>query len=363
MADFTRLFLPFLILCTACELADSEPALSPDPWIDEELAQEAIHRAGRASFCEQRWTLEHDVELSDGAVLHVTERFGPAAALRWPRRAVVMLPGTLVTGDMYDLDVDPQTRLNALDEVADEGYFAYAVTYEGYPGSSLPEDGSTVDAERSLAQVGEIVERIRHARHVPRVDLFGTSFGASLAVALAGSNSPIPTSHVGRVVVQAMVHTQVTPLFESTFFSPEVLALFENAPDGYIQTDPSVYGLILAGADPVAAAAGFESFPDVYATGPTLEGFSLPVVDAAAGKRPVLQLWGDADPITPFEDVEGFAADYGGPHELRILPGAGHAPYIGDEATVEAVYAETFEFLDVGPTLYFACAPGVQSIP
>ncbi|MEM6290362.1 MAG: hypothetical protein AAGA54_03825 [Myxococcota bacterium] len=357
------MFLPFLIACTACELADSEPALSPDPWIDDELAEEAVHRSGQASFCAQRWTLEHDVELADGAVLHVTERFGPAAALRWPRRAVVMLPGTLVTGGMYDLDVDPQTRLNALDEVADAGYFAYAVTYEGYPGSSLPEDGSTVDVERSLAQVGEIVERIRHARHVPRVDLFGTSFGASLAVGLAGSQSPIPTHHIGRIVVQAMVHESVTPLFESVFFSPEVLALFESAPDGYVQTDPAVYGLILAGADPLAAEAGFASFPNVYATGPTLEGFSLPVVNAEAGVRPVLQFWGDADPITPFEDVQAFAADYGGPHELRILPGAGHAPYIGDEATVEAVYAEMFEFLNVGPSVSFGCAPAVQSAP
>lgn len=272
-----------------------------------------------------------------------------------------MLPGTLVTGEMYDLDTDPALRLNALTEAAEAGFFAYAVTYEGYPGSSLPEDGSTVDAERSLDHVAEIVERIRHARGIPRVDVFGTSFGASLAVGLAGTQSPIPTHHVGRVVVQAMVYESVTPLFQATFFSPEVQALFESAPDGYIETDPSVYGLILAGADPDAVAAGNATFPDVYATGPTLEGFELPVIDVTSGVRPVLQLWGDADLITPFEDVQAFATDYGGPHELRVLPGAGHAPYIGDPDTVDAVYGEMFEFLDYGITLYFGCEPAVES--
>ncbi len=320
-----------------------------------------MFRGGDTTFCDQSWTLEHDVEFADGAVVHVTERITPRAALRFPRRALVMLPGTLVTGDMYDLDVDPASRLNALDEVADAGYFAYAVTYEGYPGSGTPEDGSTVTAQRSMAQVGEIIERIRAARGIARVDLFGTSFGASLAVGLAGEDSPIPTSHVGRVVVQAMVHTSVSELFAQVFFSPEVLALFENAPGGYVQTDPSVYGLILAGADPEAVEAGLATFPDVYATGPTLEGFELPVVDASAGVRPLLQLWGDADPITPMADVDAFAADYGGPHELRILPGAGHAPYIGDPDTVEVVYAEMFEFLDYDFAVHLGCGPAVLS--
>jgi|GEM_PF-5747398 len=355
MAGFSRSILTLLVVLAACEPASTDPALTPEAWIDEDIAQDAELRG--ASYCDRLWTIEHDVQLADGATLHVVERFSARSALRFPRRAVVMLPGTLVTGEMYDLDVDPQTRLNALDEVAEAGFFGYAVTYEGYPGSSLPEDGSEVTAASSLVQVGEIIERIRIARGIPKVDLFGTSFGASLAVGLAGSQSPIPTHHVGRVVVQAMVYASVTPLFESVFFSPEVLALFESAPGGYVPTDPSVYGLILAGADPDAAAVGFETFPDVYATGPTLEGFELPVVDATVAQRPILQLWGDADLITPLEDVQAFAADYGGSHELRVLPGAGHAPYIGDPDTVDAVYGEMFEFLDYGFSLYLGCEP------
>ncbi len=352
MAGFSRSILTLLVCLVACDSTQSNPAIEPEAWGEDE---NIVLR--HASACDRLWTIDHEVELADGATLHVVERFSTRAALRFPRRAVLMLPGTLVTGEMYDLDVDPSSRLNALDEVASAGFFAYAVTYEGYPGSSLAADGADVTAQRSLDHAGEIVERIRFGRGIPRVDLFGTSFGASLAVGLAGSEGPIPPGHIGRVVVQAMVYETVTPLFESVFFTPELLALFESAPDGYIQTDPSVYGLILAGADPQAAAAGFESFPDVYATGPTLEGFDLPVIDATAAQRPLLQLWGDADPITPYEDVEIFSDDYGGPHELRILPGAGHAPYIGDDATVEAVYGETFEFLDYGTSLYIGCEP------
>lgn len=358
MSWFSRAFLSILVCLAACEPASPTSALAPESWIDD-IAEDAVQRD--TSFCDRIWTLEHDVELDDGATLHVVERFSARAAVRFPRRAVVMLPGTLVTGGMYDLQTDPNARLNALTEFAEAGFFAYAVTYEGYPGSSLPEDGGDVTTDRSLQQMGEIVERVRHARGVPRVDLFGTSFGASLAVGLAGTNGPIPPWHVGRVVVQAMVYESVTPLFASVFFSPEVLALFESAPNGYVETDPSVYGLILAGADPQAVEAGLASFPDVYATGPTLEGFDLPVVDASASVRPVLQLWGDADPITPWEDVQAFAADYGGTHELRVFPGAGHAPYIGDADTVDAVYGEVFSFLDYGFSLYLTCEPGVES--
>jgi len=359
MSRLSSPFLSILVCLIACDPGGSSSALEPDSWIDEDLLDEAVQREG--SFCDRMWTLEHDVELSDGATLHVVERFSASSIARLPRRAMVMLPGTLVTGEMYDLDTDPEKRLNALTEFAEAGYFAYAVTYEGYPGSSLPDDGADVTSDRSLAQMGELVERVRVARGVPRVDLFGTSFGSSLAVGLAGTDGPIPPWHIGRVVVQAMVYESVTPLFEAVFFSPEVLALFESAPNGYIETDPSVYGLILAGADPEAAAEGFATFPDVYATGPTLEGFDLPVIPAESAVRPLMQLWGDADPITPWEDVQAFAADYGGTHELRVFPGAGHAPYIGDPDTVDAVYGEVFEFLDYGFSFYLACDPGVES--
>ena len=269
-----------------------------------------------------------------------------------------MMPGTLVSGDMYDIEIDGATDFSALDRAARAGFFAYAVTYEGYPGSSQPEDGSTVTAERSLAQLGKVVNWIRFNRAILKVDLLGTSFGSSLAIALGGTQSPIPRSRIGRIVLQALVYQQVTPLFEEVFFSPEVQEMLENAPGGYILTAPEVYGLILFGADPAAAAWGFENFPGLYATGPTLAGFDLPVFDAEHGRAPALQLWGSLDLISPFADVEQFQSEYGGPSELRILPDAGHAPTIAVPEMRDAFWNETFEFLDYDPFhVFLACAP------
>ena len=189
------------------------------------------------------------------------------------------------------------------------------------------------------------------------MDLLGASFGSSLATALGGSLSPVPTSYVGRIVLQALVYKSVTPLFQSVFFTPEVQQALLNAPGGYIMTAPEMYGLILFAADAGAAAWGFENFPDVYATGPTLEGFDLPVFDGQFGQAPALQFWGTSDLITPELDVQQFQDEYGGPVELRVMPGAGHAPYIAEPDLAEAFWGETFDFLDYGPAWWLACSP------
>jgi len=324
---------------------------------EAEILEEVEFRGGSAEFCASVYTFEHEVAVGDGAVLRVVEKFSPASVLRFPRRALVMLPGTLVTGEMYDMDVGEPSDFSGLDRAAEAGFFAYAVTYEGYPGSSQPANGGAVTAARSLDQIGSLIEMIRFGRGVPKVDLLGTSFGSSLSIALGGSSSPIPTWHIGRIVLEALVYKEVTPLFEAVFFSPEVQQMLEAAPDGYVTTAPQWYGLILAAADPVAVAWANENYPNVYATGPTLAGFDLPVFDAEPGVVPALQFWGDADPITPFADVEAFQAEYGGPTELRILPGAGHAPIIAATDERDAFWSETFEFLDYGASFFLACEP------
>lgn len=329
--------------------------------VQRQILEDAEFRSGDPAFCDAVFTFEHDIETTDGAVLHVIEKFTPASVLRLPRRALLMLPGTLVTGQMYDIPVQG-SDFNALDRAASAGFFAYAVTYEGYPGSSLPADGSTVTATSTLQQMGEVVEWIRDERKIWKVDLLGASFGSSLAIALGGAMSPTDPSHIGHLVLMALVYEEVTPLFESIFFSPEVQQALENAPNGYIQTSSESYGLILAAADPAAATWGFQNFPDVYATGPTLEGFDLPVFDGEYGEAPALQFWGTADPITPFEDVETFQGEYAGPNELRVLPGAGHAPYLAAPDLREAFWSETFSFLDDYPfDFYIACGPEAGS--
>lgn len=324
------------IALAGCAGVDSVPGESPGVVVQSvEIAPELRDRV---------FTLEHFVPVSEGARLHVIEKYTAASVVRRPRRAVVMLTGTLVTNVQYDADVPGDRGYNALERAAREGYFAFSVTYEGYGQSSHPADGRLVTAERMLRQMGDVVEWVRERRGVNRVDLLGASIGSSLAVALGGVHSPIHRNHIGRLVLTAVVYKSVTPLFQSIFFSPETRAALETAPGGYIQTVPEMYGIILARAEPDAAAWAFEHFPGVYATGPTLEGFDLPVFDAQYGRAPALQFWGDQDPITPREDVEQFQREYGGPIRLVVLPGGGHTPNF--EAVREVFWRQTFEFLN-----------------
>jgi pimeloyl-ACP methyl ester carboxylesterase len=341
-------------LIAACDDRDDLDVLESD------LRAELEDRSGSlpAEVCDQVWTFEHDVDVGDGATLHVIKKVSPAGLLRAPRRAALMLPGTLVTNEQWAIEIDGRHDFDALDRMAREGWIAYAVTYEGYGLSSQPADGKTVDAARTLEQMGEVVRWVRKDAKAAQVDLFGASFGSSLAVALGGTMSPIPRHWIGRVVLQAHVYRSVTPLFEAVFFNPEVQALLEGAPNGYVQTIPEMYGLILFAADAAAAGWGFASFPGVYAVGPTLEGFDLPVFDAQYGRAPALQFWGELDPITPWEDVEDFQSEYGGSAEAVVVPGAGHAPYIAEPAGRDLFWEETVAFLSEDRvSIFLACAP------
>lgn len=304
---------------------------------------------GGGDFCDTIRQREHYVDVGGGVTLHVVEAFSFDSAARRHPRALLMLPATLVTSDQWNPSVPSADgdSYNALIQAARRGFFAYSVTYEGYGLSSQPADGRVVTAERLLAETGEVVEWIRERTGARRVDLMGSSLGSSLAIALGGEHSPIDPHHIGRVVVTSHVYREVTPLFASVFFNPGVRAMLEGAPGGYVPTSPEVYGLILAYATPDAAAYGFSTFPGLYAVGPTLEGFDLPVFDASHGRARLLQVWGDADLITPRSDVDLFAAEYGGRYELAVIPGGGHAPNF--EAGRDAFFDAVFDFLSVRP--------------
>ncbi len=329
------------IIAALSMLTGCEPSGSPDAAA---ASSETLHES---PICEHLVTREHFVDVGGGVRLHVVERFGLDSIARPRRRALLMLPATLVTSVQWNPDVpgDDEGSYNGLTRAARAGYFAYAVTYEGYGESSAPLDGRTVTAERLLGEMGEVVEWIRHRTHARKVDLIGSSLGSSLAVALGGELSPIDPDHIGRIVVTSHVYREVTPLFQSIFFTPELRAMLEGAPNGYAMTTPEAYGIILAFATPDAAAYGFATFPGVYAVGPTLEGFDLPVFDARSGRAPLLQVWGDADLVTPRSDVDLFQAEYGGPSEVAVLPGGSHAPNF--EPVRDLLWDEVFDFLDV----------------
>ncbi len=349
-----RLVGSFLVvgcLVVGCGGSQAAPQVSVE---DQAAAERALLSVSggelpttAAEPCSEVVAFDHRVDVGDGVRLHVMERFVEAAKSRGQKRALLMLTGTLVTGAQYDLEVGDET-LNALSQAAKAGYFAYALTYEGYEGSTSPEDGRSVTAERTLEQVGRIVTWIRERRGVAQVDLLGSSLGSSLAIALASDESPIDRAHVGKLVLQSLVYKDVTPAFKRQLFAPQVRQALQRAPEGYIETQPEQYGMILKATDPKAAKFGSEHFPGRYATGPTLEGFKLPVFDVSSAKADVLQFWGDQDPITPFTDVTTFQAEYGGKAKVRVLKGAGHAPYLGVREVRSEFWDQTFAFLNEG---------------
>jgi pimeloyl-ACP methyl ester carboxylesterase len=344
-------------LCLGSPLVSSgcadEPLLDPDGPGDE-LGARAEELGGAARLCESVVTLEHRVPVGGGVRLRVVEKFSGRTVVARPRRAILMLTATLVTTAQYDTAVPGDESFDAMARLARAGFDVFSVDYEGYGGSTRPPDGRTVTAERSLEQMGVIVEWIRRNRRVAQVDLFGASLGSSLAMALGSEGGPVPTSHIGRIVLTSVVYREVTPLFQSVFFTPELRAFLESAPGGYVQTDPGAYGIILAAADPAAAAWAASAFPGTYAVGPTLEGFDLPVFDASTGRVPALQVWGDADLVTPRSDVDLFQAEWGGRAELLVLPGGGHAPTL--EPVREAMWTGVLRFLGADPAP--RCPPG-----
>src|SRR5262245_49975548 len=209
--------------------------------------------------------------------MYVVEKYTLDAVHREPRRALLMLPATLVTHTIWDARVDDTVDYNALERAAREGFFASTLDWEGSGRSSLPESGFDVTAERLIEDAGDVLEWIHRRRDVPRIDIFGSSLGSAIAVGLASDVGGQPSSHVGRLVLTAHVYKNASDFGNATIFSPGVHDLLRHAPNGYVDTEPFHYGWIVSSATPEAQGYCFGTCPGRYAAGPTLEGFELPV--------------------------------------------------------------------------------------
>jgi pimeloyl-ACP methyl ester carboxylesterase len=341
---FSALVAPLtLVLVTGCtaQVDSTSHGTSAETVADGEKSGEDIAVDSQAlSLADPVFSLEHHIQVSSNVNLHVLEKFTLRSVLRPHRRALLMATGTLVTNQQWNVP----GPYNSLERAARAGYFGFSASYEGYGQSTLPADGKSVTAERLLGEMGQVVEWIRHHRLVRRVDMLGSSLGSSLAVELGGTHSPINRRHVGRLILTANVYKGVTPFFEAIFFNPEFRAFLQSVPNGYLPTGPESYGPVLAFAEPAAAAWVSANIPGIYAVGPTLEGFDLPTFPAQDGRAPVLQFWGDRDPITPLSDAQQFQTEYGGSACLSVLPGGGHAPYY--EPVKEAFWSQSLAFLE-----------------
>jgi alpha-beta hydrolase superfamily lysophospholipase len=308
---------------------------------DEQVGSQA-QACGSAS--DDIITQDHFVTVSNGATLHVVEKYSPSALRHGRRRAILMLPATLVTTALWNADVPGRPEFNALEQTARAGFISYTLDYEGYGQSSHPADGKTVDFDRLVDDAGDLVQWIRRERHVPKVDLMGSSIGSTVAVALGSTQSPIPRHWIGGIVLTANIYKIVSPMLAEAMLNPQMRAFLENAPGGYVPTGPENYVPVVYATDPAVFGWALGKFPGTYAVGPTLEGFDLPIFDAHPGRAPMLQFWGDGDLMAPFEDAQLFQSEYGGPHALVTLHGGGHAPYF--ESVRDQFWANTFAFLE-----------------
>jgi pimeloyl-ACP methyl ester carboxylesterase len=306
--------------------ADSEDAGSAQvAVVQQELSSPAS--AALQTLCNKEFRFEHVIDVGEDVRIHVIERFSGRSVLRFPHRALLMLSATLSANTYFDAEVEGDPSFNALHQAASRGFFGFAMSYEGFGESSIPADGKTVTAERMLDHTGEVVEWIRTHRGVPKVDVFGTSIGAGIAIAIGGTESPIDFHHINRVVIATNVYKHFSPETQAVF-TPEFQASLLALPGGYITTTPDTYTSIFAGMDPAALAWANATIPGLYPVGPSLEGFDLPFFEAAPGRVPLLQFWGSDSPTTPFSDVEQLQNEYGGPHELVVYEGAAHNPIL-----------------------------------
>lgn len=304
--------------------------------------------AEQAQACASEDIITNDlfVTVASGATLHVVEKYTASGLLdhHGRRHAVLMLPATLVTNLIWNANVPGRPEFNGLERAAKAGFISYTLDYEGYGTSSHPADGKSVNTARLAQDAGELVRWIRHRRNVSKVDLIGSSLGSTVAVVLGSTQSPVPRGWIGHVVLTANVYKNVTPLMAQFFFNPGLLQFLNTVPNGYADTDPSQYGLVLVAADPAAQGYCFQNCPGHYAVGPTLAGFQLPIIEASTGRAPMLQFWGNQDLITPLSDAQQFQAEYGGSHTLVILNGGAHVPQW--ESVRDQFWADTFAFLD-----------------
>ncbi len=282
-------------------------------------------------------SFSHRVPVGPGQTLFVTEHFTLASVLREPARAVVFLTGPGFRGNFWSIPVE---GYNGPEMAARRGFFAYTLDYVGVGESYRPEDGSQVNYLTQVGPTRTLVDLVRHARQVERVDLVGETYGAQIASELADEPERI------RSVTMTVVYKSYDPGILA-FFTPAFEAFLRSRPNGY--WEPDVLAQTLAHS-PVQELRDyvFATQLGVYPTGPALQfwDFPLPIVDAPAAAVPGLVIVGEHDPFPAPGDSAQLAAEWGGGASLAVIPGAFHVPRIEAPEIAGQYFEALFDFID-----------------
>jgi pimeloyl-ACP methyl ester carboxylesterase len=268
------------------------------------------------------YRVEHYVPLADGGSLHVTETFSPRAFLRFgPPRAIVMLPGPVTLGNGYDI---PVAGYDGGAIMAERGFFAYAVDFEGTGQSSYPAQGTAVTLASQVEAVKSVVRFVQLSRGVDRVDMFGESWGGGVA----GEICRDPRS-ARSCIMASMIYETPSPAAQAQFQSPGWFAFLQAQPNGYLQTTAPLYEPLVAASPPAVQTFFLAAEPGTYTVEPFFEFFDLPFFDPTEARVPGLVIQGELDPQSLPSDIAALAVAYGEHGAgLVTIAGGGHVPRI-----------------------------------
>lgn len=316
----------------AADLASAEPDLPAS--VQAEL------RAGGpadAHGWDRVHTLDHYVPVGPGRWIHVREGFTLRAWFRHERRAVLMLPGPIVTGEFYEIPVDGYRGRSIL---AEEGAFVFTADFEGTGESSMPADGRSPTQDLQVEAMRTVLRYIRLVRGVRQVDVLGESWGGGVAAELCAD-----TRRVRSCVLASMLYRTASPFADATFRSPGFLALLDSLPDGYLPTAPETYLGLTFAMPPDVAAWTLAEMPGVYTIVPLQDVFDLPFFDATVARAPGLLVQGELDPNQSLDDSRELVHDYGGSMSLVVIPSGGHIPRTEPAPANDLWWAAVLDFL------------------
>jgi pimeloyl-ACP methyl ester carboxylesterase len=282
-------------------------------------------------------TLDHFVQVAPGRVIHVIETFTLRSREQCPHRAIVMLPGPVTNGVYFNIDA-PGYDGGAI--LAQQGYFSFAVDFEGSGQSSFPAQGRDATFARDLEDSRAVVEYVRDARKTRRVDVLGESWGGGIAAELCAD------PHTTRsCVMSSMLYRNVTAAGEAAFRSPAFHAFLESLTDGYIPLPAPFFGQFVTNSPPAVQAFTFAEEPGNYSVAPLYAAFDLPFFDPTTARVPGIVIQGDSDPNVPASDTQQLGADYGEHGAPVVFIHAGHVPRLEVPPANEIYWSTVVDFL------------------
>ncbi|MEO1087357.1 MAG: alpha/beta fold hydrolase, partial [Acidobacteriota bacterium] len=253
--------------------------------------------------------------------------------LTFPRRSALLVSSFYASG--WDIPAD---GYRAGDLLAREGFFAFSVDLVGYGESFAPANGNDATFEVQLEALRAAIRYIRFFRWVPKVDIVGEGYGASLATQLASDDR--------RVRSVALTDNLYRVQIGGPASDPVFRELIENDPDGYIFIPPEVVSLFLTDSPPEVADYFASTQSGFLPAASFTVAFELPFYDPSIARAPGIVIQSENDLVSPPSDAADLAADYGlDGAELQILPGVGRGARFGSVDAAAAYWRAVMDFL------------------